>query len=377
MTDVRKTHVFLIGGSSTVRREGWTKHLRAMIEPDYVLVNLACGGSTSLMGIYRLLTSPETPVPGDIVVWAYASNEATACATKKRRSRLPIGVMLNDLKWLIKLCHDRDLRFLPLVLRTKRQCAIVEDQPYLKALTKLFAQAGIKSLTDRLIISDLVKSGLQLDNLFDDPWHLNINTPANQRLATDVAQALAETQPVKLSAAPWIEDWQKRNIVVFNQFKSIHTDFYESNLFSGPFHSIEGSPCAQVHGILRGCILIATDTGGGLSITSGRRTLGPFSTQINAEKLKRKKVLKQISIDAVCAQTQFFIKGELNFLRPQTNRNFVIQGGYVQNLNNTRDMSDGIVALLIETRPEFDRHPALQLLGRAKEALRRMLAGVR
>ena len=62
-------------------KTGWVSRFRAHA-PD--LVNLSVGGTTSITGLFRVMTTPQIG-PGDVVVWEYALNEANHI----RRGRPP------------------------------------------------------------------------------------------------------------------------------------------------------------------------------------------------------------------------------------------------------------------------------------------------
>ena len=128
--------VYILGGSNSLISEGWATWLAKAV-PDQKIVNRAIGSTTTLMGLYRFLTT-QPPQPGDVVVWEYALNEVNHILHGYRAE-----VMHEYLEHLIRLCSDRQLRFVAAVFTPLRQELAPVRSPYYDGLLHLLDHYGI------------------------------------------------------------------------------------------------------------------------------------------------------------------------------------------------------------------------------------------
>jgi len=109
-------------------KTGWVSRFRAHA-PD--LVNLSVGGTTSITGLFRVMTTPQIG-PGDVVVWEYALNEANHI----RRGRPP-RLLLEHLEHLIRHLRERGVALAPVVFTPRKDEKRAQPAPYYRQLHRL------------------------------------------------------------------------------------------------------------------------------------------------------------------------------------------------------------------------------------------------
>lgn len=131
---------YIIGGSNSIFRDGWVSRFAERVSDP--VVNRSVGATTTLAGLFRfLMAGPEgAPGEGDRVIWEYGLNEANHVARGYRRE-----LLLKNVEHLIRLCHDRGCRFIPLIMTQRRQEQAATRDSYYQMLTDLFAHHGISA----------------------------------------------------------------------------------------------------------------------------------------------------------------------------------------------------------------------------------------
>ncbi|GKY87532.1 hypothetical protein [Sinisalibacter aestuarii] len=126
--------VYVIGGSNSLKSDGWTSRFRA-VEPDFV--NLSVGATTSITGLYRILTHPGI-TRGDVLIWEYALNEANRVSNGQS-----MRTYLAHLEHLLRLARDRGLLVAPLIFTPRHLEKRAQRSRYYDRLFALLAHYAL------------------------------------------------------------------------------------------------------------------------------------------------------------------------------------------------------------------------------------------
>lgn len=130
---------FIIGGSNSLISGGWTQDYKA--NSDKNVINLSIGGTTSLMGLYRIL-SEKTIKANDTVIWEYALNEVNHAKFPNFNAKM----LLKNTEHLIILCRDIGCKFSALILTPLVQERKKERHKYFSGLFDLLENYDVPYL---------------------------------------------------------------------------------------------------------------------------------------------------------------------------------------------------------------------------------------
>jgi hypothetical protein len=345
----RKRRIFLIGGSNTVKVEGWAKRFSDRVPEEFQVVNLSCGAATTLMGLYRFLAHPEPARPGDIVLWEYAINEDRHAAGQVGSPAQPIPVLMHHVRWLIKLCQDQEIHFLPIVMTIRDQFVENVVSRYEQRLCEMLVSSRIEFLSCRAITQKLLQQGHKIRSVYSDRLHYSVKGPMPDIITDEILKLLPSLCQLSSANLPWLADYADQHLTIVTDFKGDPPSRYENSFFQGTAYSLQNRLTAQITGTVMGCIIFATEARRGFTVSNGTTQIGPFSTQCELETLKKKWLLKQISIQAGYPHLPFVVSGEISIERALSLQKIMVQKTFIWNQNKTSVAEDAIVAVIIES----------------------------
>ena len=133
MTQSLQNTICVIGGSNSIKAEGWTTELAKSLPNGATVLNESVGAVHGIMGWYRLSALKQLK-PGDVVLWEYALNDQNYI---DHRGSDP-ALLLRFCEHVIRLCHIRGLRLIPMIFATRTVAALPEMTRYRRDLRLLF-----------------------------------------------------------------------------------------------------------------------------------------------------------------------------------------------------------------------------------------------
>jgi hypothetical protein len=127
--------VFIVGGSNSLRKEGWTSYFRHAF-PE--AINLSVGANSTLVGLFRAMSTPELKA-GDTLIWEYALNDVNHL-----KQGYDPNFLLGFVEHLILHCRTREIKFAPVVLTPLWVERKPDRVPYYEALLHLFDHYGLE-----------------------------------------------------------------------------------------------------------------------------------------------------------------------------------------------------------------------------------------
>lgn len=285
--------ILIVGGSNSLRREGWVSQFEAAYTGDCEIRNISIGGASSVMGIYRAFFC-ETINPGDTVVWEYALNDANFYEI----GGCPLDLLLRHVEHLIRRCAQKGARFVPVIMSTLRQESRRDIDLYRAQLHFLFAHYGIAYLD----VSFEMRHKLSLPALgreyYDDGNHYSLGGEAvamvGQRLPDMIARArLVDIRTVRpLFVQPGV------HVRLLDQFRGGEVQQFENSVLKVRTH-VPSAPLAVTNsqfgaGTLTGLVVMTTSKGGVIDLDIDGEVF-PISL-VSDERSFRKPVLKFITL---------------------------------------------------------------------------------
>jgi hypothetical protein len=340
--------IILLGGSNTVMKAGWSLHLADQIGDKHEIVNLACGAASTLMGLYRFLRHADQFAPGDIVIWEYALNDQSYFM-----ARQPAEVLLAHVKWLVRLCHERQLRFVPLILHPRPWYAKGQDKRYYAGLEAYFSAAGLTPVSDAPMVQKMLAKGASLTRLYQDEAHFRLKHQIVRRLAKQVARAVQNVKPLQQGALTQGIAAPEAKLKLIDDFHSAKVQPMANRLFQGNSYPVDSAPSADCHGTVLGVILTVDTQLRAMEIRAGNRLVGPLSTQANPEHVKNGWSLKQISLEGEMPHRPLVAAGPVRFQRAQPAGRPKVAHTFIWSAQSESgdlaSIDDGIVALVVQT----------------------------
>ncbi|GHC53239.1 SGNH/GDSL hydrolase family protein [Neogemmobacter tilapiae] len=365
--------IFIVGGSNSILRNGWTYALADALGPDQPITNLSCGAASTLMGLFRFLGQIDQCRPGDVVIWEYALNDQNHCSSGQSWQ-----VLVRYVKWMIRLCHDHGLLFLPLVLHQRSwHNSTPPTCPYYRALENLFQAAGIKAVSDEPIIRARIRGGQSIDKIFADPVHLRNGPKLMAAFARDIVAALSGLEPLGPKALQASIPQPGATLTLATDFAAGETLTFKNSIVNLIGHPIQQSPGLTCKGKLLGLIVVTGTARTALELKIGSQVIGPISTQAFPAHVSKQWILKQIAVEGQFPKTPILAEGAITIrtATPRWRRPYV-QNTYVWSPvkpgQNGAETRPSVVAALIETGVPHHYEPP-KLLARIKLKLRNTL----
>jgi hypothetical protein len=339
--------IILLGGSNTVMKAGWSLHLADQIGDKHEIVNLACGAASTLMGLYRFLRHADQFAPGDIVVWEYALNDQSYFM-----ARQPAEVLLAHVKWLVRLCHERQLRFLPLILHPRPWHAKGQDDTYYQGLEAYFAAAGVTPVSDVPLVQMMLAKGATLARIYQDNAHFRLKNPIVKHLAKRLAAAIGNVGPLGDAAVTHGISQADARLELIDDFQCSQVQPLSNRLFNGNSYPFDAGPSAVCHGTVLGLIVTVDTRNRAMDIQVGGQTLGPFSTQANPQHVKKDWSLKQILLQAPQVPGPLLADGPVTFRRAHPTKRPIRAHTFIWSrkleLPDGPGIADAVVGILVQ-----------------------------
>ena len=211
--------IYIVGGSNSLLKHGWV----SVFQRDHAeVVNLSVGATTSLTGLFRMMTTPEI-APGDVVVWEYALNEANHI----RRGHTP-RVLLEHLEYLLRYAQEHGIRVAPAVFTPWRLEKHPTRRPYYRQLDRLLAHYGLRPFDMSVEYRAALGRAVLPKTAFKDKAHYAQSDEVLGFIARGVARAVAEAT-VPVAVKPLLVRGQKLDLVT-----SFANDVFENSIMRVP-----------------------------------------------------------------------------------------------------------------------------------------------
>jgi hypothetical protein len=339
MTNARR--VFVFGGSNSLLRGGWVDRLADLAGDQFTLINRSIGSATTLMGIYRLLTTSDIR-PGDIALWEYAINDSV-----HMKDGAPMPVLLENIRWFLQLCAERGMAVLPVVMPTKGQIQRPDPDRYEKGLRRLLDHAAIPYYDCAKVTRSL--GGKNPARLFRDQVHFDLDGDITSRFAADILARLQDPSFDRPLAPGLFPALQGRRLTVQDSFAESPGAAFGNSLVSGHLHPPGQTLGLTAKGFLKAALVLATRDGSAVMLQSAGNDLGPFSLccQVPDEKARMFQ-LKHLVPEFQHHPRRIPLGQNLAFLPAPAGLGFRPATGFEQPCRK-HDPRTGLVALLIET----------------------------
>lgn len=225
MTIPAKKRICIIGGSNSVRAEGWTGKFAELLPDGFALLNESVGAAPCIMGYCRLVAA-DSLVPGDVVLWEYALNDQNHID----KHAYDTNLLLRFCEHTIILCLQRGLRFIPLIFATRSASVLPEMTEYRRGLHRLFDHYGIDYFD---VTEELPKS---LDRrrvppaIYEDENHYKLDSFVSRYIAKRVLKRLTSGVGRLSAAAPLYTDGVVQADVITRFDGGVPTSFSNSRL---------------------------------------------------------------------------------------------------------------------------------------------------
>lgn len=177
--------VYIIGGSNSLEKTGWTSRYKA-IEPD--VVNLSIGAATTLIGLFRVMATPDIG-PDDVVIWEYALNDANHL----RHGYSP-DILLRHLEHFLIHARDRGIAVVPVIFTPQFHERKPNRHRYYGKLQALLNAYGLISFD----VSTALRSRLGVETLptdcYRDALHYAHTAEILSFIAHGVVDAVAQAR---------------------------------------------------------------------------------------------------------------------------------------------------------------------------------------
>lgn len=272
--------ICVIGGSNSIKAEGWTAQLAERIPYGAEFLNESVGGVPCIMGYYRLVSLKQLK-PGDVVLWEYALNDQNHIDNRGYDPKL----LLRFCEHTIRLCQKRGLRFIPLIFASQATAALPEMTRYRRDLRALFAHYGLDFVD---VTEDLPKKMNRPDVprfVYFDESHYKVDAfvvryIATRALALIRAGAGVAGTPERMFGA------EVATIRTVTRFERGHAEPFRNSRVSVDrwTPSADGEPVAitvdQGPFRLVGVVMLCTSFGGAFRVQAGAREFAISATYL-------------------------------------------------------------------------------------------------
>ena len=188
--------VVIVGGSNSLKKDGWTSFLPAMV-PGVEIINQSIGAAPTLMGYYRLVTGVKLD-PGDIVIWEYALNDEAKIKLKTYSAESAH----RHLEMTIRYASSMGAFFIPVVFAEIENSDNGRKNQYLAGLAQLFSTYGLIPVS----AVDLYCAAHNVDRIpmeeFQNRKHYSVSSDVVQMVVKAVAEQIFQPVAPKSSVAP-------------------------------------------------------------------------------------------------------------------------------------------------------------------------------
>lgn len=192
--------IFVIGGSNSILRGGWTRRLPELAEGEPV-ANLSIGATASITGLYRLMFTAD-PAPGDTIIWEYALNDIIHVDS----FHLGADYLLRYVEILLDHCIAREIRFVALLFVPQVAERAGAEPEYKARLRHLFDRRGVAYADIPAEFRTLTGTPCLEAEHFETPNHYHTGSPIidfiEDRVSALLRGAGVPQRAERLHAAP-------------------------------------------------------------------------------------------------------------------------------------------------------------------------------
>ncbi|QHQ37173.1 SGNH/GDSL hydrolase family protein [Algicella marina] len=288
--------IVITGGSNTLLGGGWRPHFEALVPDGTQITNLAIGGTTSAMGIFRLLTQGRVQ-PGDVVLWEYALNEHG-----HYRHGHGLGVLMHHVEALIRLVAEAGGHLLPIIFTTQAQETRTEFDDYRARLHFTFATHDVpffdvsQEFRRQFGVARLAKE------MFQDNFHYMPNGEIVKGIAESVLARLGSIPMTRFHPDRAMLADPRRTFAAIDTFTGAEVSEFRTGIIRTPIFSFDQELQTKIRGRLMAAAVIGAPEGGGFTIRAGDEVLGSYSTRRAYEERGPRRIVKQISFHALAGK---------------------------------------------------------------------------
>jgi hypothetical protein len=280
--------IFIFGGSNSLRRGGWTTRLNEM-HPQKEILNKSIGAATTLLALFRLLSSDETgPKAGDTVVWEYALNDANHVHRGYNKE-----IALKNVERFIYECQIKELKVCAAIF-THRTDEIAESRnSYYEELKDIFHASGVEFFD----VSELWRTAHSVSkvpsSMYLDESHYSDNPELMDFICHAATGAIEKARVPKLAA-----QGEPAGRVTLKLCKS--DEFYQNSLVKVPVAPYRTALKIDVEGTIIGVVSLAhPNTKSGLRLELSRSGYSGSWVNISISSTEKieKPILKVFSLE--------------------------------------------------------------------------------
>lgn len=292
--DMRDPKILIVGGSNSLRRNGWVSEFAAAYSGEAEIRNVSIGGASTVMGIYRSFFC-ESINPGDTVIWEYALNDANFYEI----GGCPIDLLLRHVEHLIRRCGQKGARFVPIIMSTLRQESRRSIDSYRAQLHFLFAHYGLEYFD----VSFEMRRKLGIPALgreyYDDGNHYALGGDSVAEVGRRLPEMIRSTKPVDIKTVRPLFVQPGIHVRLLNQFENGEVQQFENSVFKAAAYAPSRQPLLVTNsqfgaGILTGLVVVTTSKGGVIDLQVGDEVFA--ISLVSDERSFRKPVLKFITL---------------------------------------------------------------------------------
>lgn len=263
----------VLGGPNSMVADGWVNLLRRQFTELVEVHNLSVGASTTVMGLYRLLSWANRP-PEAAVFWEYGITEYNHLS-----DGMPLETLLYHVEWLIQVCIRERRPLIPVLMRNRSQVDRMDD-PYLPAIKRLFASYRIQVLDVHMLLPVLSRGKYQPGDWYIDNIRYKVDTTLPIRVAEHVMMLHRQARPpVQRPDRAEHFDPLDLNLAIPNEDSPSLT--FRDGHISVAYEPFGTTPRVGITGRAIGVIIVTSGTGPALDIDTGNDVhRDPVSTRI-------------------------------------------------------------------------------------------------
>lgn len=333
-----KQALFIIGGSNSLRKDGWVNNLAHFGADRIEVRNLAIGAATSLMGTYRILNG-EVP-GGATVIWEYAINE-----TQRHGGGRFYGSIFRNLDWFLETCARRAIRVLPVVFWTRREQVGTQRNEYRRAIVERLRARGVSPLDFGKIVTEFsTRRNIPVAKLYSDGLHYRRGSGLFNMMAKRVLKNLGGA--CIPSRNPSLADRE----IFLARPEAAATGLFSNSVVTADIHAFTEGVGISTTGNLLAFYLIGSKQGGAVEVVIDGQSVGTYSAQCPLKKNLPPRLLKHIVLGGEHGGGHP-VSGTLAFRAGKADGRPVVQKSFVWHpTSGPRD--DGFIAALME-RPRM------------------------
>ena len=333
--------ILVIGGSNSIAIGGWLAQFRKLAPRNWTIHNLAIGGTTSLMGLFRLDGVPDTDGPCH-VIWEYALNEFGHF----RQGGHPLPVLRRHVGMVMAECSRRGWHLHPVLFATRAQEKAAKSDNYRAALRKLFDASGL----DYLDVGPHCRDLYGVDHLPDSDYKDNFHYTPEGRVVGEVARwlhARISTATTPFSVGEKASAFSR----YVSELDGIARDLYRNRLVEMEVASFDQDITFTAPGDLLGLALVTSTNAGAVELLVDETRICRFSTRSLAEQTGPQRLVKQISLEGLLGRPVAAAGRQVTFRRAAATDDMLADLNFAAAIDPPEGVYDDALAGVILARP--------------------------